>query len=128
MVKMICAALSCALSLALGGADALLVALIVLTILDFMTGIIKGVMTKSLSSGVMWHGGFRKILIYMVVALAVMTDRAFGGTQVVRGLTIGYYISTEGLSILENVTMCGVPLPVALQETLKNIKEHGGEK
>ncbi len=108
-----------------GGWDVWLTALITFTCLDFVLGIIKAVVAKEMSSQVMWLGGLKKILIYVVVAVAVIVDKIIvpEGGAMFRTLAIGYYIATEGLSVLENIAQLGVPLPPKLMGVLKQLKD-----
>ena len=115
----------------LGGWDVLLEVLITCVVIDYATGIIKALMGKSeksemgaLASGVMYKGGLRKILIFIIVAVAVVADKIISpDITVIRSGAIIYYIGVEGLSILENVTLCGLPIPQKLRQTLEKIKE-----
>jgi len=107
----------------LGGADTLLYALACFTVADFLTGLIKAVVCKELRSERMFIGGLKKLLIFVIVAVAVTLDRLLPDSGVAfRSLTIGYYIAGEGLSILENAAACGVPLPEKLKSVLAGLK------
>jgi len=107
---------------ALGGADDLLQLLICLVIADLVTGFLKGVVNKNLSSAVMFKGLLKKSLIFVVITVAVRFDEAlatfikeplqlFGVDIYVRLLFISYFILEELLSLLENLGELGVPLP-----------------
>lgn len=114
---------------ALGGSDALLTALITMTVLDYITGLLKAKKLRELSSEVAFWGGMKKLLIYIVVALAVMIDQVIEGDMaIMRGLVIGFYIATEGLSILENIGALGVPLPQRLIDVLQQLHKKSGGK
>jgi toxin secretion/phage lysis holin len=103
----------------LGGADPLLYTLVGFTAADCLTGILKAVIRRELRSARMFSGGLRKLLIYVVVAVAAALDNLFPADGLAfRGLTIGYYIANEGLSILENAALCGLPLPERLKSVL----------
>ena len=103
----------------LGGLDVWLMTLIGFTVADYVTGLLKGILTKNLSSEAAFRGGLRKILIYVIVGVAVSLDKLMlPGEPLLRSLAIGYYIATEGLSILENISACGVPFPQKLRDVL----------
>lgn len=117
----------------LGGYDIWLSTLILFVIIDFIVGIIKAIMLKSektntggLSSSVMYKGGFKKILIFIVVGIATRLDLIISpSSTIIRSMAIGYYVATEGLSITENIAACGVPLPKKLIRILENLKSDG---
>ncbi len=127
-VKLASAALVSFLTAAFGGWDAWLMALIAFTVMDFLLGVVKAVVNKTVSSAVMFKGGIKKILIYVVVAVAVILDGIVvpEGGALFRTLAIGYYIATEGLSVLENIAAMGVPLPQKLIEVLQQLREKNG--
>lgn len=113
----------------LGGWDAALKVLVALTVLDYISGVIKGIITKRLSSCAGLSGGLRKISIYLAVALAVLLDDFLGAPGIAfRLLTIGYYTAVEGISIIENLIEIGVPAPPFLKEVLIQVKERIGDK
>ena len=108
---------------ALGGWDWILTVFLCFMAVDYISGVAVGAMGKSLKSdtgglsskaGV--QGLLRKGLMIMVVLLAALLDRATGtGTTVVRDLVCWFYIANEGISIMENLTLAGVPFPKKLQ-------------
>ena len=130
-IKLAFASLSSLIGLALGGFDKLIIVLIIFTILDVITGIIKSFICKSdkthrggFSSQEMSKGSLRKILIFIVVSLAVLIDSVvFHNKQVLRNVIIFYYIATEGMSIMENISLCGVKYPPQLQRIFEQLKE-----
>lgn len=108
----------------LGGADAALYTLVGFTIADYLTGLIKAVLRRELASWKAFQGGLKKLLIYVVVAVAAGLDRFLpGGDSLFRSLAVGYYIAAEGLSILENAALCGVPLPEKLRDALAQVRD-----
>ncbi len=107
----------------LGGADLMLYALIGFSVADYLTGLVKAVVRRELHSARAFAGGLKKILIYVVVAVAATLDRVLQIDGIVfRSLVIGYYLACEGLSILENVALCGLPLPGKLKAVLTQLK------
>ena len=120
----------------LGGLDGLLIALLVFMALDYITGVMCAVMDKKLSSAVGFKGICKKALILMLVGLANVIDLHVIGTgSALRGAVIAFYLSNEGLSLLENASYIGLPVPDRLKEVLsqlhrrdeKNESEDGGE-
>ncbi len=108
------------ISALLGGFDALLLTLAGFCAADYVTGVTKAILKRELHSGAAFRGGLKKALIFVVVAVAVGLDHVLAPQGALfRGLAIGYYIAAEGLSILENVAACGVPLPRKLVAVLK---------
>ncbi|MDW8706126.1 phage holin family protein [Streptococcus suis] len=107
-----------------GELDGILYALLVFIIIDYLTGIFAAVVEKQLSSSIGFRGIFKKIAILFLVSLGHMIDTAIikqGGT--IRTMVIFFYLSNEGLSILENAVRIGLPIPEKLQAILKQINE-----
>ncbi|WP_105155601.1 holin family protein [Streptococcus suis] len=107
-----------------GELDGILYALLVFIIIDYLTGIFAAVVEKQLSSSIGFRGIFKKIAILFLVSLGHLIDTAIikqGGT--IRTMVIFFYLSNEGLSILENTVRIGLPIPEKLQAILKQINE-----
>ena len=103
----------------LGGMDGFLIALVVFMTIDYATGIMCAVVDKKLSSAVGFRGIFKKVLILMLVGIANVIDVHIVGTgSALRGATVCFYLSNEGLSILENAVHLGLPVPDGLREAL----------
>ena len=112
----------------LGGMDGLLIALVVFITIDYITGIMCAIIDKKLSSAVGFKGIFKKVLILMLVGIANVIDVHVVGTgSALRGATVCFYLSNEGLSILENTVHLGLPVPDKLKEVLSQL-HHRGEK
>ena len=106
----------------MGGMDGMLIALIVLMSLDYISGIMCAVIDKKLSSAVGAKGIFKKVLILMLVGIANVIDVHVVGTgSALRGATVCFYLSNEGLSILENTVHLGLPVPEKLKEVLSQL-------
>ena len=106
----------------LGGVDGLLIALIVFMALDYLTGLMCAVLDKKLSSAVGFRGIFKKVLILMMVGIANIVDVHVVGTgSALRGAVICFYLSNEGLSLLENAAYIGLPVPERLKEVLAQL-------
>ena len=108
----------------LGGCDGLLYALIVFVVLDYITGVLCAIANHRLSSAVGFKGICRKVLIFALVGIANILDVHVIGTGcVVRTATIFFYISNEGVSILENAANLGLPVPKKVKEVLKQLHD-----
>lgn len=111
----------------IGGIDGMMLALIVLMALDYITGVMCAVLDKKLSSAVGFKGIFKKVLILMLVGVANVVDLNVMGTgSALRGAIIAFYLSNEGLSLLENVVHIGLPVPDKLKDVLAQL--HGREE
>ena len=106
-----------------GNMNGLLVALFVSIVLDYATGIIKAGIKKELASEIGFKGILKKMLILMVVALAHLIDNCVGSGETWRNIAIVFYICNEGLSILENIIACGVPIPEKIKNALQAMQE-----
>lgn len=108
----------------LGGCDGLLYALIVFVVLDYITGVLCAIADHRLSSAVGFKGICRKVLIFALVGIANILDVHVIGTGcVVRTATMFFYISNEGVSILENAANLGLPVPKKVKEVLKQLHD-----
>ena len=108
----------------LGGADGLLIALIVLMVLDYISGVMCAVEDKKLSSSVGFRGICRKVLVLMLVGVANILDvHVVGSGSALRGAVICFYLSNEGLSLLENAAYLGLPVPDRLREILAQLHD-----
>ena len=106
----------------LGGMDGLLIALVVFMALDYVTGVMCAIADKKLSSGVGFKGISRKILIILLVGVAHIIDTKVVGTgSALRSAVVCFYLSNEGLSLLENAAHIGLPIPEKLKDTLAQL-------
>ena len=106
----------------LGGADGLLIALLVMTALDYVTGVLCAIADKSLSSAVGFRGICRKLVLLMLVGVAHILDvHVVGDGSAMRAAVICFYMSNEGLSLLENAARLGLPIPDRLKEILAQL-------
>lgn len=107
-----------------GAWDTALIVLVCFMILDYITGVVRAYINKSVSSDVGLKGIARKSLIFLVLIVAVLLDRLLNaGTWVFRTLVAYFYISNEGISLLENCVGLGLPVPEKLQDALLQLKE-----
>lgn len=107
----------------LGGLDLSLKALLVLIVMDFITGLLKAIEQKTLNSDTGLKGILKKLLLLCLVAVAVAIDTITINNGVIRTLVIYYIAANEGLSILENIAALGVAVPEFLKERLEQLKE-----
>ena len=106
----------------LGGVDGMMIALIVLMVLDYLSGVMCAIEDKKLSSAIGFKGICKKVLILMLVGVANIIDVHVVGTgAVLRGAVICFYLSNEGLSLLENAAYLGLPIPDKLREILAQL-------
>jgi toxin secretion/phage lysis holin len=111
----------------LGGLDGFLYALLAFVIIDYVSGVMCAAVEKKLSSEVGFRGIFKKVLIFCMVAVGHMLDIYIIGTgSTLRTAVIFFYIANEGLSLLENTTRLGLPVPQKLQDVLAQL--HGKSK
>ena len=132
MVQLIFAAIGGWLGYFLGGCDGLLIALVVFAVVDYITGVMCAVSDKDLSSKVGFRGICRKVLIFILVGAANILDaQVIGSGSVLRTAVIFFYLSNEGVSLLENAAHLGLPIPQKLKGVLAQIHdraENGGDK
>lgn len=107
-----------------GGWDAALSILIIFMVLDYLTGVIYAYTVKSLNSEVGFKGLIKKCMILVVLIIGVMLDRMLGnGTWVFRTLVCYFYIANEGVSLLENISNLGVPIPNKVRNALEQLNK-----
>lgn len=114
----------------LGGCDGLIIALLLFVAIDYITGVMCAVADKKLSSEVGFKGICRKVLIFMMVGIANILDtKIIGSGSVLRSAVIFFYLSNEGISLLENAGHLGLPIPEKLKVVLEQLhdKERGGK-
>lgn len=106
----------------LGGCDGLLYALIAFVAIDYITGVMCAVIDHRLSSEVGFKGIFKKVLIFMLVGVANILDVQVIRTGcVLRTAVIFFYISNEGVSLLENAAYLGLPVPEKVKTVLEQL-------
>ncbi len=114
-----------------GGYDVILKALIAFIVLDYITGVLKAIYTKTVSSETGFKGLIRKFLILIVVVVAVIIENVLGGAVPIREITIIFFLCNEGISLLENAAEF-IPIPEKLKAIFiqirdKNIKAENEE-
>ena len=106
----------------LGGCDGLLYALIAFVVIDYITGVMCAIIDRKLSSAVGFKGIFRKVLIFLLVGIANIIDvQVIGTGAVLRTAVIFFYISNEGVSLLENAGHLGLPIPEKIKTVLEQL-------
>lgn len=109
-----------------GDVDGMLYALLIFIVMDYLTGIMAAIIQKELSSQIGFKGIFKKVVLLFLVAIAHTIDThvlKYGGA--IRATVIFFYLSNEGLSIIENAVRIGLPIPEKLKELLARLKDGG---
>ena len=123
-IQLIFSALGGWLGYFLGGCDGLLYALIAFVVIDYITGVMCAIINKQLSSEVGFKGIFRKVLIFLLVGIANIIDvQVIGTGAVLRTAVIFFYISNEGVSLLENAGHLGLPIPEKIKTVLEQLHD-----
>ena len=113
----------------LGGCDGLLYALIAFVTVDYLTGVMCAINDKTLSSEVGFKGICRKVLIFLLVGIANILDLNVIGTgSVLRTAVIFFYISNEGVSLLENASHLGLPVPQKMKAVLEQLHDRAEDE
>ena len=116
----------------LGGCDGLLYALIAFVAIDYITGVMCAISDKALSSEVGFRGICRKVLIFLLVGIGHIVDaQVIGSGGVLRTAVIFFYLSNEGVSLIENAAHLGLPVPDKLKAVLEQLHdraEKGGDE
>jgi len=108
----------------LGGCDGLLFALLAFAVLDYITGVMCAVVDRKLSSEIGFKGLFKKVLIFALVGVGHILDTQVIGTgSVMRTAVIFFYLSNEGISLLENAAYLGLPIPEKLKAVLEQLHD-----
>lgn len=113
----------------LGGCDGLLYALIAFVVIDYITGVMCAINDHSLSSEVGFRGICRKVLIFLLVGIANILDvNVIGTGSVLRTAVIFFYISNEGVSLMENAAHLGLPVPEKIKVVLEQLHDRAEDK
>lgn len=106
----------------LGGFDGFLYALVAFVAIDYITGVMRAIVDKTLSSEIGFKGIFKKVLIFTLVGIGHIIDaNIIGDGSIVRTAVIFFYLSNEGISILENTVHIGLPVPQKLKDVLEQL-------
>ena len=113
----------------LGGCDGLLYALIAFVAIDYITGVMCAISDKTLSSEVGFKGICRKVLIFLLVGIGNIIDvQVLGSPGVLRTAVIFFYLSNEGVSLLENAAHLALPVPDAIKTVLEQLHDRSDGK
>ncbi len=124
MIQLIFAAIGGWLGWFLGGCDGLLIALVVFAAADYITGVMCAISDRDLSSEVGFRGICRKVMIFILVGIGHIIDTAvIGNGSVLRTAVIFFYLSNEGVSLLENAAHLGLPIPQKLKDVLAQLHD-----
>ena len=108
----------------LGGCDGLLIALVLIVVIDYITGVFCAITDHRLSSEIGFKGICKKVVIFLLVGIAQVLDTTIiKSGSILRTAVIFFYLSNEGVSILENAAHLGLPVPDKLKEVLEQL--HG---
>lgn len=112
----------------LGGFDGLIYALVAFVVIDYITGLMAAVIEKKLSSDIGFRGIFRKVLIFTLVGIGHIIDfHLIEKGSAVRTAVVFFYLSNEGLSIMENAAKVGLPIPEKLKTVLTELRREDGK-
>ena len=113
----------------LGGADGFLYALIAFVVIDYITGVMCAIVDHKLSSEVGFKGIFKKVLIFTMVGIGNIIDvQVLGQAGVLRTAVIFFYLSNEGVSLMENAGHLGLPIPAKLKEVLEQLHDRSNKE
>ncbi|XJZ27711.1 holin family protein [Bacillota bacterium Lsc_1132] len=114
----------------LGGTDGFLYALVAFVVMDYMTGVLCAILDRKLSSEIGAKGIFKKVLIFVLVGVGHILDEQIPGgavspvgSGVIRTAVVFFYLSNEGISILENAAHIGLPVPQKLKDILEQLHD-----
>ena len=128
-IQLVFAAIGGWLGYFLGGCDGLLIALVVFVVVDYITGVMCAIADHKLSSAVGFKGICRKVLIFLLVGIANILDvQVIGTGSVLRTAVIFFYISNEGVCLVENAAHLGLPVPDKLKNVLEQLHDRDGKE
>ena len=128
-IQLVFAAIGGWLGYVLGGCDGLLIALVVFVVVDYLTGVMCAIADHKLSSAVGFKGICRKVLIFLLVGIANILDvQVIRSGSVLRTAVIFFYISNEGVSLVENAAHLGLPVPDKLKDVLEQLHDRDGKE
>ena len=128
-IQLVFAAIGGWLGYFLGGCDGLLYALLAFVVIDYITGVMCAIADKTLSGEVGFKGICRKVLIFLLVGIANVLDvQVIGTGSVLRTAVIFFYISNEGVSLLENAAHLGLPVPEKIKTVLEQLHDRAEDE
>ena len=111
-----------------GGIDIAMKSLLIVIVIDYITGVMGAIYNKELNSTIGLKGILKKFSYLIIVSLSVILDRIVGDTGAIRTLVIYFFVANDGISIVENIGKMGVPLPKKLTEVLEHLRNKGDEE
>lgn len=111
-----------------GGIDVAMKSLLIVIVIDYITGVMGAIYNKELNSTIGLKGILKKFSYLIIVSLSVILDRIVGDTGAIRTLVIYFFVANDGISIVENIGKMGVPLPKKLTEVLEQLRNKGDEE
>lgn len=111
-----------------GGIDVAMKSLLIVIVIDYITGVMSAIYNKKLNSTIGLKGILKKFSYLIIVSLSVILDRIVGDTGAIRTLIIYFFVANDGISIVENIGKMGVPLPKKLTEVLEQLRNKGDGK
>lgn len=128
-IQLIFTAIGGYLGYILGGLDSFLYALVAFVVIDYLTGVMAAIVERRLSSEIGFKGIFKKVLIFTMVAIGnILDSKIIGDGSTIRTAVIFFYLSNEGISIIENSVIIGLPVPHKLKDILAQLNVDGDEK
>lgn len=128
IVKSVSGAIGAIVGFMYGEINGLFIAIIALMVLDYITGILCAIVTKTLSSEVGFRGLVKKFVILIVIAVGHLVDAYVIGTgSAVMSAVMLFFAANEGISILENAAILGLPIPQKLKDVLEQLKDKDKE-
>lgn len=129
LIKIIISAIGAWIGYFIGELDGLIIALLLFVVIDYLTWLMVAIADRKLLSRIGFKGIFRKVIIFMLVAIAHVIDREIIKTgDALRTAIIFFYLSNEGISILENSVHLGLQVPKKLKDVLLQLNEDRKEK
>lgn len=128
VIKSFFSAVATTLLFIFGGWDIALQSLVIVMIIDYLTGISKSYVAETLNSNKGFKGIVKKLAMLGLVAIAVIIDRLIGDTGLIRNFIIYYLVANEGLSIIENLGQMDIIVPEFLKKKLEQLKDKGDQE
>lgn len=124
IIQVIIAAVGGGIGYFLGGFDGLIYALAIFVAADYITGVMCVIVNKRLSSEIGFKGICKKLLIFILVGIAhILDEKIIGDGSIIRTAAVFFYISNEGISIMENAAALVLPIPEKLAAVLRQLNE-----
>ena len=111
----------------IGGYDTMMITLLLIMVIDYISGVMCGISKKKLSSKIGFKGIFKKIMIILLVGITNLLGKTTG-IEGLRYITISFYLANEGISIVENASILGLPIPQKVKDVLDQLKNSSNEK